>query len=74
MTIDLQKLITDHFHDQDEVANLLQTYLYLPHTSYWLWAAIERIACGEDELEVLEDYGYLRDGLLATKYHQVKRT
>ena len=66
----------DMFTSEEDALDILKTYLRLHEGkvgAHWLWSAIERIAMGEDELQVLEDYGYIRDGFLATKYHQVKR-
>ena len=65
------------FTSKEDALGILKTYLRLHEGkigAHWLWSAIERIGMGEDEMDVLGDYGYIRDGFLATKYHQVKRT
>ena len=66
----------DMFTSEEDALDILKTYLRLHEGkigAHWLWSAIERIVIGEDEMDVLGDYGYIRDGFLATKYHQVKR-
>lgn len=43
---------------------VLQTYIDLHRNriigQHWLWVAVERIAAGEDEAEVMADYGWQR--------------
>lgn len=44
--------------------DVLQTYINLHEGKigmHWLWAAVERIARGESEAEVMADYGYTHE-------------
>jgi len=43
---------------------VLNTYVRLHEGkigAHWLWVALERVSLGEDEAEVMEDYGYRRE-------------
>lgn len=44
--------------------HVLQTYANLHKHKlfgeHWLWVAMERVAAGEDEAEVMSDYGYTK--------------
>lgn len=45
-----------------DVIHVLTNYLRLHKNRadlHWLWIAIERVVCGENEIEVMEDYGYV---------------
>lgn len=53
--------VFDQFED-DGALDVLKTYLNLHEGkigAHWLWCAIERIARGESESNVLWDYGYV---------------
>ncbi len=52
-------------HGKEDALDILKTYLRLHGGkigAHWLWSAIERIVMGENEVDVLEDYGYFREG------------
>ena len=52
--------LAEHF-EPGGAEGVLSTYLKLHDGKlgmHWLWAAIERIAAGEIEVDVLDDYGY----------------
>lgn len=44
---------------------VLDTYVELHRGrlvgAHWLWVAVERVAAGEPEEEVMQDYGYRKD-------------
>ncbi len=53
------------FNGEEDALDILDTYIRLHEGkigAHWLWSAIERIVMGEKEVDVLEDYGYLREG------------
>ena len=61
-------------HGKEDALDILKTYLRLHEGkigAHWLWSAIERIVMGEDAMSVLADYGYIRDGFVATKDNKV---
>jgi hypothetical protein len=51
--------------DDGAPADILRTYLRL-HAgklgAHWMWVALQRIAAGEGEAAVMDDYGYSRTG------------
>ena len=52
-----------HLNDLIDTDDILNTYLALHENKvigcHWIWAALERIAAGENEQDVLADYGYI---------------
>jgi hypothetical protein len=53
--------VFDQF-EGDGALDILRTYLKLHEGkigAHWLWCALERIAQGEKEFDVLWDYGYV---------------
>lgn len=66
----------DMFTSKEDALDILDTYIRLHEGkigAHWLWSAIERIVMGEDEVDVLEDYDYIRDKWSATKDNKVKQ-
>ena len=64
------------FGDFEDITSIIETYLQLHESKvgeHWLFAAIERIACGEKEVDVMEDYGWIRDGLSSTHFDKTKK-
>jgi hypothetical protein len=58
--------VLQRFNSTEDVIKILEIYLQLHEGklgAHWLWVAIERITCGENEVGVMEDYGWIRDGL-----------
>lgn len=50
------------FTEIDGITDVLETYLKLHEGKigdHWLWCALERVARGEKEFDVLCDYGYV---------------
>lgn len=50
------------FTEIDGITDVLWTYLKLHEGkigAHWLWCALERVARGEKEFDVLWDYGYV---------------
>lgn len=65
----------EQFNELDGVISILDTYLKLHEGkigAHWLWCAMERMARGESELDVLLDYGYVYSDEIIDMKEEVK--
>lgn len=57
------KALRDRF-ERGGANDVLRTFLKLHEGKvgqHWLWTAIERLVAGETEVEIMSDYGYVRE-------------